>query len=179
MAPSAENPYAASKFAAEQLLASYAQTGAIGAIALRCFNIAGAAYGNGDPDPTRIISAALRAASGQIPRVSVNGDGSAVREFTHVLDVAEAVGLATENIRVGEHQVLNVGTGNGITMMDVIRAAEKVTGNEITVEHRPPAREPHTLVADGTRIRQALGWQPTRSTIDRIITDAWAAFAQV
>ncbi|MBB5869543.1 UDP-glucose 4-epimerase [Allocatelliglobosispora scoriae] len=175
MVPSPESPYAVSKVTAEQLLASYVGTGAIGATSLRCFNIAGAVSGFGDPDPTRIISAALRAAAGVIPHVSVNGDGSAVREFTHVLDVAAAVGLAAESSSIGDSRVLNVGTGNGITMMEVIRAAEKVTGREIAVVHRPPAREPHTLIADGRRVREVLGWEAQRSSIEEIVADSWAA----
>jgi len=174
--PSPENPYAASKLAAEQLIRGYARTGRIGATILRCFNIAGATVdGYGDPDTTRIISAALRAASGEIPHLTVNGDGSAVREFTHVLDVAEAFRLALDATMPGEEQVYNIGTGDGIAMIDVIHAAEKITGQTINVLHRPPAREAHTLIANAMRAREALGWRPDRSALDRIISDAWAA----
>jgi UDP-glucose 4-epimerase len=169
LAPSAENPYAASKLAAEQLLAYTAATGSVGAVTLRCFNLAGAA----DPDQTRIISACLRAAAGLIPQVTVNGDGSAVREFTHVTDAARAFRLALEVARPGSHQLLNLGTGHGLTMMDVIRAAENVTGQRIQVVHRPPAQEAHTLICDPSRIHRTLGWRPELSTIERIISDTW------
>jgi UDP-glucose 4-epimerase len=169
LAPSAENPYAASKLAAEQLLAHTAATGTVGGVTLRCFNVAGAA----DPDQTRIISACLRAAAGLIPHVTVNGDGSAVREFTHVADAARAFRLALGAARPGEHQLLNLGTGDGVTMMEVISTAERVTGQRIQVVHRPPAQEAHTVVCDPRRIQTALGWDPELSTIERIIGDAW------
>jgi UDP-glucose 4-epimerase len=172
--PRPENPYAASKLAAEQLIGYHAATGAIGAITLRCFNIAGAYAGISDPNTTRIISAALRAAAGETPHVLVNGDGSAVREFTHVRDVAEAFRLALDAAAPGGHETLNVGTGEGVTMRDVVRVAEKVTERPVPVRHGPPAREAHTLVADATRIREALGWSPARSSIETIVRDAWA-----
>ncbi len=173
--PQPESPYAASKAAAEQLLAHVAGAGAIGAFSLRCFNIAGAAHGRPDPDRTRIVSASLRAAAGEIDHVSVNGDGSAMREFTHVLDVADAVRLALEAAEPGRHQALNVGTGEGVRMVDVIRAAERVTGLPIKVVHGPPVSEPHTLISDPTRIQSTLGWRPTRSSLERILRDAWEA----
>lgn len=170
------SPYAASKVAAEQVILSYAQTGHIGASILRCFNIAGAtADGYGDPDQTRIIAAALRAAQGEIPHVMVNGDGTVVREFTHVLDVAEAVRLALDATEPGGGQVYNIGTGEGASMLDVIDAAERVTGTPIQTVHRPPAQEAHTLIANPTRARDILGWKPERSSLSRIITDAWNA----
>ncbi|MFC7484161.1 NAD-dependent epimerase/dehydratase family protein [Luedemannella flava] len=170
-----ESPYAASKLAAEQLVAFLGDAGAIVGVTLRCFNIAGAYSGIVDPNPTRIISAALRAAAGEIPHVSVNGDGSAVREFTHVLDVARAVGLALGIARVGGPRLLNVGTGVGVSMMDVIRAAEKVTGRHIEVVHRPRVNEPAALVADVSRIRSALGWSPTGSALEDVLRATWEA----
>jgi UDP-glucose 4-epimerase len=173
--PRVENPYAASKLAAEQLLGYHAATGAIGVTVLRCFNIAGAVGGYGDRDSTRIIPAALRAAAGEVPHVTVNGDGSAVREFTHVLDVAQAVRLAIDATAIGQARIFNVGTGDGVRVMDVVRAAEKVTGRTIPVVHRPAAREAQTLIADVTRIREALGWHASRSSIEAIVRDAWQA----
>jgi UDP-glucose 4-epimerase len=177
--PRAENPYAASKLAAEQLLTYHAATGAIGATVLRCFNIAGAVDGFGDPDKSRIIPATLRTAAGEIPHVTVNGDGSAVREFTHVLDVAQAVRLALDTTVPGQARTFNVGTGDGVSMMDVIGTAEKVTGRVIPVVHRPPAREAHTLVADGSRIRETLGWYASRSSLECMIRDAWTHRDQI
>lgn len=166
MPPNPENPYSASKLAAERAVT------AGGGTVLRCFNVAGAYAGQPDPDPTRIISAALRAAAGLSPQVFLNGDGSAVREFTHVTDVARAFRLALEAFKSG---TFNVGTGHGHTMLEVVRTVEAVTGRPIPVVHRPPAAEAHTLVSDPTLIRAQLGWQPLRSRLETIVDDAWQA----
>jgi UDP-glucose 4-epimerase len=171
--PHPESPYAASKVAAEQLLAWHAKTGAIGSTVLRIFNAAGP----GDPDTRRIIPATLCVAAGEVERVSINGDGSAVRDFVHVADVAEAVRLALGRTVVGQHRVFNVGTGRGASMAEVIAAAERVTGRPIPVEHRPPVDEAHAVVAKIERIRAALGWEPARSNIEAILGDAWRARA--
>jgi len=172
-----ESPYAETKVAVEQLVARCAATGAVGATALRCFNIAGAHAGVAGGNPTRIITAALRAAAGEIPHVTVNGDGSATREFTHVLDVAEAFRLALDATTPGAHRVFNVGTGEGHRMSDVIRTAEQVTGRAVPVRHGPPVREAHTLVCDPGRIRAALGWAPAHSALERIVADEWRGFS--
>lgn len=173
--PHPHSPYAASKAAAEALLDHHARTGAIGSVTLRCFNAAGAAGGHGDPDTTRILPAVLAVAAGHRPHVSINGDGSAVREFTHVLDVCEAVRLAVHAAVPGRHDVFNVGTGTGATLLDVVRTVRRVTGHPVPVVHRPAADEAHTLVADPSRIMADLGWRPVRSTLDTIVTDAWHA----
>lgn len=173
LVPQPENPYAASKLAAEQLLAYHPD-----AVILRCFNIAGAVAGHGDPNPTRIISAALRAAAGEIPHVTLNGDGSAVREFTHVLDVAEAFRLAIDAQLPDDRRILNIGTGDGVAMRTVIEMTGKVTGRMIQVVRRPAAREAHTLIADARRAHDLLGWRPSRSALDVVIRDAWQALVR-
>lgn len=169
------SPYAASKLGAEQAAHWWAETGAGGVTVLRFFNLAGAVDGHGDRDQTRIIPATMQAAAGLIPYLTVNGNGTATRDYTHVLDAAEAVRLALDTTRVGETRTYNVGTGNGITIADIIATAEKVTGRPIPVEHRPAAAEAHTLIADARRIRQDLGWQHTRSDLATLVGDAWAA----
>jgi len=169
-----DNPYAASKWAAEQLLSYQARTGAIGSTVLRLFNVAGALPGITDPNTTRIIAACLRCAAGEIEYVTVNGDGSAMREFTHVADVAEAIRLALASTSVGEARTFNVGTGVGVSMADVIDVAREVTGHPIPVKHNPPANEPQVLVSDPSRAGQVLGWKPQRSAIETVISDAWA-----
>jgi len=173
--PRPGNPYAASKLVAEDVIGYHAATGSIGAITLRCFNIAGAHAGVVDPNPTRIISAALRAAARATPHVLINGDGSAVREFTHVQDAAEAFRLALLAVTPGEHEVLNLGTGDGVSMGEVVRIAEKVTGRAVPVEYGPAAAEAQTLVADSSRIRTRLAWTPRRSSIEMIVNDMWSA----
>jgi len=169
------SPYAASKLAAEQAAHWWAETGAGGVTVLRFFNLAGAVDGHGDPDRTRIIPAALQAAAGHIPYLTVNGNGTATRDYTHVLDAAEAVRLALDTTRTGKTRTYNVGTGQGVSVTDIIAAAEQATGRAIPVERRQPAAEAHTLIADARRIRQDLGWEHTRSDVATLIGDAWAA----
>lgn len=171
--PAPENPYGASKLAAEQLIGYHAATGGISAVTLRCFNVAGAVDGYADTDPTRIIPNVLRAARGDLPHVTLNGDGSAVREFTHVLDVASAFRLAVEATEARSAAVYNVGTGEGVSMGEVIATAERVTGRRVPVERLPPKPEPHTLVSDPRRLMADLGWVPAHSALEEIIGSAW------
>jgi UDP-glucose 4-epimerase len=142
-------------------------------VILRCFNVAGALDGYPDLDPTRLIPNVLRAARGDTPGIRVNGDGSAVREYTHVLDVASAFRLALESDAT---EVYNVGTGRGAAVRDVIAIAEQVTGRPVPVEHQPPRPEAHTLVCDPGRITAELGWRPVHSELPEIIGSAWRAF---
>jgi UDP-glucose 4-epimerase len=172
------NPYGATKLAAEELLLYHAATGAIGTVILRCFNIAGAVDGVGDRDTTRIIPKALAVAAGQADHLGINGDGSAIREFIHVADVATAIAQALIAARTGEAHTYNVGSGVESTMLDVVTAVEAATGQPIPVQHNPPKPEPAVLVADSTRIRQDLCWQPHHSTIEEIVHDAWSAVRQ-
>jgi UDP-glucose 4-epimerase len=176
--PSPTNPYGASKLAAEQLISYQVATGAIGAVTLRGFAIAGAMGAHGDTDLSRIIPKALAVASGLAPHIEVNGDGSAVREFTHVADIADAYLLALTAARPGEHLVCNVGTGQGVTMRECLATVEAVTGKNLLVVKRPAANEPPALLADTRRIRRTLGWQPQHSTLNEIVTDAWRAHRQ-
>lgn len=169
--PHPTNPYGASKLAVEELLGYQAATGALGAVSLRCFNIAGAVDGVGDTDLTRLIPKALAVVTGAVPVMQVNGDGSAVREFTHVADVAAAYRLALDAAQPGQHQVYNVGAGHGVSVAEVLDTVERVAGTAVTVEHLPAKPEPHTLVADSTRIRAELGWTPTRSSLEQIVRD--------
>ena len=142
---------------------------------LRCFNIAGAVAGIGDDDPTRLVPNVLRAAAGELPQLSVNGDGSAVREYVHVADVATACRLALGATELGTHRTYNIGTGHGATVMEVVGAVERITGLPVPVEFRLATNEPHTILADSGRAQRELGWKPTRSSLDQIIADAWAA----
>jgi len=171
-----ESPYAASKVAAEHMVTAYAATGAIGASVLRCFNIAGAVDGVGDTDNARIIPNVFRAMTGQLPHVTLNGDGSAVRDFVHVADVADAFRLALTRAKPGENQLYNVGSGVGVSMAEVVATAERVTGNRVAVKRMPPKPEPQSLTADVGRAADGLGWRPKQSGLGRIIADAWDAW---
>jgi UDP-glucose 4-epimerase len=176
MDPHPESPYAASKLAAEQLVAAHAATGAIGATSLRFFNLAGAVGGVGDTDPTRIIPNTFRAVTGELPHVTMNGDGSAVRDFVHVADAATAMRLALETARPGEYRLYNVGSGVGASMAEIVAAVEAVMGRPVKVERTASKPEPHTLIADTGRVRRELGWVPTRSTLPQILSSAWGAW---
>jgi UDP-glucose 4-epimerase len=169
------SPYGASKLAADHLLRRHAEESAMGTLSLRCFNVAGAVDGHRDRDLSRLVPRAVSVAAGLADHLAVNGDGSAVREFVHVADLAAAYALALHAAAPGRHRVLNVGSGAGVRVREVIDAVERVSGRRVPVVRRPPAPEPQALVADSTRIRAELGWRPERSDLDSIVADAWEA----
>lgn len=173
--PMPSSPYGASKFAAETVIGYQAALGTVNAVTLRAFNVAGAADGQGDTDSSRIIPRVLLAAAGKVDQVNVNGDGSAVRDFVHVCDLARAYAAALEIPEPTGHRVYNVGSGAGISVRDVIATAQKVTGRSVPVHRGPPAREPRELLADISRIQADLGWRPTLSNLEMMISDAWQA----
>lgn len=169
------SPYGTSKLAADHATADLAATGAIGAISLRAFNIAGGIPGHADRDQTRLIPRVLAAQQGRAPELVLNGDGSAVRDFVHVTDMAAAFVLALQACEPGTWHAYNVGSGRANTVGEVVSTVEAVTKRPVARRHAPAADEPHTLLADSTRIRTDLGWQPHRSSLSEIITDAWTA----
>jgi UDP-glucose 4-epimerase len=173
--PAPGNPYGASKLAAEAAIGYQAALGAISAVTLRPFNVAGAVDGHGDPDTSRIIPKTLLVAAGQADCLTVNGDGSAIREYTHAGDLARAYAMALDSAESARHRVYNVGSGLGVSVREVIEAAERITGHPVSVRWGPPANEPRELLADSSRIRTELGWQPCSSALETIVTDAWQA----
>ncbi|OWV01617.1 NAD-dependent dehydratase [Micromonospora wenchangensis] len=174
--PHPESPYAASKVAAEQMVAAFAETGAIGAITVRPFNVAGAVDGVTDTDRARIIPNVFRAITGELDYVTLNGDGSAIRDFVHVADVASAVGLALAACTPGTFQTINLGSGIGTSMASVVATTEQVTGHPVVVHRQPPRAEPPNLIADIGRAQKTFGWAPAKSELTAIITDAWEAW---
>ncbi|HEX6343388.1 NAD-dependent epimerase/dehydratase family protein [Umezawaea sp.] len=162
------NPYAASKAAAEDAVAWTARSGRIGATTLRLFNAAG----GDDRDGTRVITRAVDAAAGGTP-LTVFGDGSAVRDFVHVEDVATAAALALERTAVGSHDVFNVGA-TAASVRDVVASVERVTGRPVPLV-RAPANDGEVaeLRADTRRLRRVLGWEPERSALDDLVRDQW------
>jgi UDP-glucose 4-epimerase len=177
--PSPKHPYGASKLAAEQVVTHLAETGRAGAMVLRSFNVAGAAGGRGDRPPTRLVPAALAAAAGITDAVPVNGDGSVIREYLHVADLADAYVAAVAAGRPGLVRVYNIGSGVGVSVEGVLATVERVTGREVRRRSMPAAREPRMLVSDSHRARTELGWSSPRSRIDDIVADAWEAFGPV
>ncbi len=169
------NPYGTSKLAADQASADLAATGAIGAISLRAFNIAGALPHHPDRDQTRLIPRLLAVQQDRASELVINGDGSAVRDFVHVADMAVAFVLALHACQRGTWRPYNVDSGRASTVREVIHTVETVTGRPVARCHAAAAPEPHTLLADSTLIRAELGWTPHRSSLEQIITDAWTA----
>jgi UDP-glucose 4-epimerase len=173
LAPS--NPYGASKLAAEAAIGYQAALGTVSAVTLRTFNVAGAVDGQGDPETSRIIPRALLVAAGAADCPNVNGDGSSIREFTHVGDMARAYAAALGITELAGHRVYNVGSGNGVSIREVIWVIEQVTRRPVPVRWGPAAREPQERRADSSRIRTELGWRPGRSSLETIVADAWRA----
>lgn len=172
--PAPASPYGTTKLAADIAVRNASVKGVVAGVSLRAFNIAGAVDRHGDPDLTRIIPKAVAVAAGRFDEVTVNGDGTAIRDYVHVADLADALVLAMNAAEPGRFDVYNVGA-TPATVAEIIRVARIVTGAEIPTKHNPPAPEAPELRADTTTIRAALGWKPTRSGIERIVADAWAA----
>jgi UDP-glucose 4-epimerase len=175
------SPYGESKAAAEQAIQTAATSGAIGAVCLRIFNAAGAVAGGAgvaDTDLSRVIPKALAVAAGQADRIEVNGDGSAVRDFVHVDDVASAFLLALENgCRPGRAPAYNVGA-TAASVAEILAVTGEVTGRPIPAVRNPPRNEPRVLISDHARIGDELGWSPARSALREIVADAWAAVSR-
>lgn len=172
--PQPMNPYGASKLAADHAAAGLAETGAIGAISLRAFAVAGA-IDVPDTDVSRVIPKVLAVQRGIEPEMIVNGDGTALRDFVHVADMADAFVLALDGCEVGSWRVYNIGGGRGASVADVLRVTEEVTGRPVPARHMPPAHEPPVLLADTARIESELGWQAKNSDLRQIISDGWNA----
>jgi UDP-glucose 4-epimerase len=175
------NPYGATKLALEWVLASYSAAYGLKYAALRYFNASGAGDGlseRHDPE-THLIPLVLDAAMGARPSLTVFGDdydtpdGTCVRDYIHVADLARAHLLALAACAGGQHQVYNLGSGSGFSNREVLAACRDVTGRDIpaTMAPRRPG-DPAVLVASSARIRASLGWRPARSLTD-MVADAW------
>lgn len=173
--PQPTNPYGGTKLAADRAIADVAATGAIGAISLRAFNIAGGIGSHADPDTSRLIPKIVAVARGEAPELTVNGDGSVVRDYLHVADMADAFVRALDACEPGTWKAYNVGSGNRSTIADVIAVAEEVMGRPLPVRHNPPADEPKVLLADSSLAENELGWRPQRSNLRQIVRDAYDA----
>ena len=166
------SPYGQSKVDAEDAVATASNTGALSAVCLRLFNVAGAVAGRTDTEQARIIPRILAIAAGRAPVLEISGDGHVIRDFVHVEDAADAFLLALEASRQATYAVYNVGA-TPASILDIVAATEKITGRTIPVTHNPPKAEPRVIIADTTRIKQALSWAPKRSSLSQIIGDAW------
>ncbi|GGX98943.1 UDP-glucose 4-epimerase GalE [Streptomyces anandii] len=180
------NPYGASKLAVDHMIGGEAAAHGLGAVSLRYFNVAGAYGASGerhDPE-SHLIPLVLQVAQGRRDAISVYGDdyptpdGTCVRDYIHVADLAEAHLLALEAARPGEHLICNLGNGSGFSVREVIETVRQVTGHpvpEVTAPRR--AGDPAVLVASAEAARDRLGWRPSRADLAGIVADAWE-FAQ-
>jgi UDP-glucose-4-epimerase GalE len=182
------NPYGESKVMVEKILDWLDKYQDFRSIRLRYFNACGAEPEAGlgerhDPE-THLIPLVLRAVQTNKP-VTVFGtdypteDGTCIRDYIHVSDLAEAHILAVEYLlNGGSSEVFNVGTGLGQSIKQVLAAVERVTGKQVPFELGPRREgDPPSLVADSTKLQTKLGWKPKRADLDRIVADAWH-FAQ-
>jgi UDP-glucose 4-epimerase len=176
------NPYGASKLAIDTVLAEYARMYGIGGVSLRYFNVAGAygAYGERHTVETHIIPNVLKVPLGERESVSIFGtdyataDGTCVRDYIHVVDLATAHLLALEACAPGEHEIFNLGSGAGYSVREVIDVCREVTGEPIpAVEGPRRPGDPAVLIASSAKITERLGWKPERD-LRSMVADAWA-----
>jgi UDP-glucose 4-epimerase len=175
------SPYGESKYILERMLAWLDRTAGLRYAALRYFNAAGASERFGeDHDPeTHLIPLVLKVALGQLPHIKVFGDdyptpdGTCVRDYIHVIDLAQAHILALDALDHGS-RTYNLGNGQGFSVNEVIQTARKITGHaipQVVIGRRPG--DPAILIASSDKIRRELGWQPRYPDLDAIIESAW------
>ncbi|MFI7195267.1 UDP-glucose 4-epimerase GalE [Nocardia nova] len=176
------NPYGASKLAIDHAITSYAVAHGLAATSLRYFNVAGAYGGLGENRvvETHLIPLILQTALGHRDSISVFGtdyptpDGTAVRDYIHIRDLARAHVLALAQSRPGEHRIFNLGSGTGFSVREVISACERVVGRPIPAVDAPRrAGDPAVLIASSAKAIDELGWQPEHNDLDEIVSDAW------
>jgi UDP-glucose 4-epimerase len=178
------SPYGASKLAVDLALADYARAYGLAAVSLRYFNVAGAlhadgvSYGERHTVETHLIPLALRAVTAQTP-LSIFGtdyptpDGTCVRDYIHVVDLGDAHLRALGLGAPGEHHVVNLGSGTGYSVREVIDTVRSVTGRPLDAREQPRrAGDPASLVASNALAGSALGWQPVRD-LGQMVDDAW------
>ncbi|MFC7344041.1 UDP-glucose 4-epimerase GalE [Saccharopolyspora griseoalba] len=176
------NTYGATKLAIDHAISSYASAHGIGAVSLRYFNVAGAhgSIGERHTVETHLIPIVLQVALGQREQVQIFGedwpteDGTCVRDYIHVTDLADAHLLALRNAQAGQHRIYNLGNGTGFSVKQVIDTCREVTGHPIPAKVAPRrAGDPATLVASSRAAREELGWRPERADLGVIVRDAW------
>ena len=179
------NPYGASKLAVDMALTDYARAYGLAAVSLRYFNVAGAllgsdvAYGERHAVETHLIPIALQVAAGARDALDIYGtdyptpDGTCVRDYLHVVDLGDAHLQAMAAAVPGQHSIINLGSGSGYSVREVVEAVRRVTGHDVPVrevERRPG--DPAVLIASNARAAADLGWTPTRD-LDQMVADAW------
>jgi UDP-glucose 4-epimerase len=180
------NPYGRSKLMSEWMLADTARAHGLAYVALRYFNVAGAdprgRSGQSSPNATHLIKVASQAALGQRAGLEIFGtdydtpDGTCVRDYIHVTDLARAHLAALDHLRAGgDNLTLNCGYGRGYSVKEVVEVVKQVSGTDFPVKLSPRrAGDPASLVAKADRIRDALGWHPEHDDLTGIVTQALA-----
>lgn len=174
--------YGETKYLIERVLHRLCETAGLGFVTLRYFNAAGASatYGEDHRPETHLIPVALQVALGLREGIFIYGedydtsDGTCVRDYVHVLDLAEAHLLAVEGLRPGEARSYNLGNGAGFSVREVVEVCRRITGHPIperVVARRPG--DPPVLVADPSRIQRELGWTRRRAELEAIVRSAW------
>ncbi len=179
------NPYGASKLMVERILSDYGTAYGLRSVALRYFNAAGAdpecEIGEDHDPETHLIPLVLDAASGKRPDIKVFGtdyptrDGSCIRDYIHVEDLAKAHILALKYLQSGgSSECFNLGNERGTSVLEVIEAVKKVTGKDfrVTLSDRRPG-DPATLVGSSDKVKAVLGWEPKYAEIETIVEHAW------
>jgi UDP-glucose 4-epimerase len=178
------SPYARTKLAVEWMIRDFAHAYGLGFTLLRYFNAAGASadgrHGEDHDPETHLIPLVLQAAAGVRERISVFGtdyptpDGTCIRDYVHVEDLARAHRLAIEATSPGTAEVFNVGTGTGHSVLEVLRACEEVAGRKVPFETAPRRPgDPPALVASPARLRDRLGWTPRFASLRAVVETAW------
>lgn len=177
------NPYGSSKLLFESILREFKENSGLDYVVMRYFNAAGASKERGeDHHPeTHILPILFEVALGQREAFNIFGtdyatpDGTCIRDYVHVMDIAESHVLALEGISDVSGRVFNIGNSRGFSVREVIRAVERITGRRIPVREAPRRPgDPAELVASSNRIRRELGWSPRHSDLDSIIESAWS-----
>jgi UDP-glucose 4-epimerase len=176
------NPYGESKLLVERMLAWHHRIHGLRVATLRYFNAAGATAERGerhDPE-THLIPLVLQVALGERDRVAIYGtdyptpDGTAVRDYVHVVDLADAHVRALTALDDDGLIVCNLGNGSGFSVREVVEAARRVTGHPVPADEAPRREgDPAVLVASSARARDLLGWRPRYAELDTIVADAW------
>jgi len=176
------NPYGASKLAIDDAIGSYARAHGLAATSLRYFNVAGAhgRFGERHTVETHLIPLVLQVAMGQRDTAQIFGDdwptpdGTCIRDYIHVDDLATAHLLALAKAVPGEHAIYNLGSGSGFSVREVVEVCRTVTGHPIPVTIAPRrGGDPAVLVASSAAAIAALGWHPEKADLTTIIGDAW------
>ena len=164
------------------MISSFSQAFGLAATSLRYFNVAGAygSIGENREIETHLIPIVLQVALGHRDKIFMFGtdwdtpDGTPVRDYIHIRDLADAHVLALHSNTPGTHRIYNLGSGEGYSVKQVIEMCRKVTGHEIPAEIAPRrAGDPATLIASSEKIKRELDWNPQRTDLETIVTDAW------